>query len=141
LGSWALYQRLIDSLGIRANVRTHLDYVPPDDIELYFESADVVALPYTHFDAQSTVGALALPFGKPLSVTDAAGLPELVRTPAAIVPAGSTEDLQADLLRVLKSPALRRKLAGDSARITHGLSGDGSAITTIEVYWHVVEAT
>ena len=52
-------QQLIDELGIAGRVRTRLEYIPTDEIEQFFVAADVVALPYTHFDAQSGVGARA----------------------------------------------------------------------------------
>jgi len=58
---WAHYQTLIDELEIGSAVRTYLEFVPAEQVRVFFTAADVVALPYTHFDAQSGVGARALP--------------------------------------------------------------------------------
>jgi glycosyltransferase involved in cell wall biosynthesis len=132
--SWEPYQRLIDSLGIDANVRTYLDYVPSDDIELYFEAADVVALPYTHFDAQSAVGALALPFGKPLVVSDVGGLPELVGTPTAVVPAGDDEALSAALILALRDSRLRQRRDAESLKPPYEVRWEPIAEATRQIY-------
>jgi glycosyltransferase involved in cell wall biosynthesis len=131
---WAPYARLIDELGIGHRVRCFLDYVPTPEIEPYFVAADVVALPYTHFDAQSGVGTRALPFGRPLVVTNTGGLPELVMEPEAVVPPSDADALAAALARVLGDAALRDRMAVDSLTIAGSLSWDRIALRTAEIY-------
>jgi glycosyltransferase involved in cell wall biosynthesis len=128
------YQRLIDELGIGANVRLRLEYVPTPEVEAYFVAADVVALPYTHFDAQTGVGTLALPFGRPLVVSDVGGLPELVMERNAIVPPRDAGALAGALLRVLGDAAMRDRMSVDSLTIAGSLGWERIAARTIAVY-------
>ncbi len=72
------YEQLIDELRIRDRVALHLRYITASEIKYFFESADVVVLPYVDFNAQSGVANMALSFGKPLIVTDVGGLSDLV---------------------------------------------------------------
>jgi len=74
------YRAIMSELGIEAIVREVLDYIPFEDVGSYFETADVIVLPYRDATAvdQSGVAQLAYAFGKPLVVTDVGGLPEIV---------------------------------------------------------------
>lgn len=131
---WGPYAALIDELGIASRVTCFLDYVPTAQIEPYFVAADVVALPYTHFDAQSGVGTRALPFGRPLVVSNVGGLPELVMEPGAVVPPSDPKALGAALTRVLTDGALRDRMAVDSLTIAGSLGWDRIAMRTAELY-------
>ena len=75
---WENYQIIMRAEGIEANVHTHLGHIPESEVPLWFAAADLVVLPYTHFDAQSAVGAQVLGHGRPLMVTACGGLPALV---------------------------------------------------------------
>lgn len=75
---WARYQAIIDAEGLAEHVIMRLDYIPETDVQLYYAATDLVVLPYTHFDAQSAVGAQVLGQGRPMIVTDRGGLPALV---------------------------------------------------------------
>jgi glycosyltransferase involved in cell wall biosynthesis len=133
-------QPLIDELGIGANVRTHLDFVPSSDVEAFFVAADVVALPYTSFEAQSGVGALALPFGRALVVSDEGGLPELTDDPQTIVPAGDAHALTAALSRVLGDAELRQHLEAQSLEIAARLGWNEIASSTMDIYRSMIPA-
>jgi glycosyltransferase involved in cell wall biosynthesis len=133
-GDWAPYQTLIDELGIGARVHRRLEYIPSDEIEPYFVAADVVALPYTHFDAQSGVGTRALPFGRPLVVTNTGGLPELVLDEEAVVPAGDAEALARSLLRIIGDAAIRDRMSVESLALAASLGWEAIAERTVEIY-------
>ena len=75
---WAPYESLIEKMGISDRVTAHLNYIPSGDVYRYFCSADLVVLPYHHFDSQSGVGATAVAFQKPMLVSNVGGLPDLV---------------------------------------------------------------
>lgn len=75
---WVRYQAIIDEEGLGDLVITRLDYIPEADVPTYYVAADLVVLPYTHFDAQSAVGAQVLGHGRPIMVTACGGLPALV---------------------------------------------------------------
>lgn len=84
---WTHYQAIIEADGLADHVITRLDYIPEAEVSLYYAAADLVVLPYIHFDAQSAVGAQVLGHGRPMIVTDCGGLPALVQhDPRWIVP-------------------------------------------------------
>jgi glycosyltransferase involved in cell wall biosynthesis len=133
-GSFDRYARLIEELGLGGRVRTYLDFIATDNVEAFFEAADVVVLPYTDFQSQSGVGALALHFGRPLVVTNVGGLAELVRDPACIVPPRHTAALASALARMLADHDLRARCASDSLALADAYSWDAIASDTIALY-------
>lgn len=62
---------------IRENVVIVDDYIPDDEVDMYFESADLVVLPYESA-TQSAVVQTAFGFEKPVLVTNVGGLPDVV---------------------------------------------------------------
>jgi glycosyltransferase involved in cell wall biosynthesis len=133
-GSFEPYERLIEQLGLGGRVRTWLEYVPEEQVETFFAAADLAVFPYTHFDAQSAAGALALSFGVPLLVTDVGGLPDLVADPRAVVPPNDAAGLAAAMRAVLTDGALRAKLADDSRRKEKELTWSAIAAKTTALY-------
>jgi len=92
--SWAPYQQIIDANALRDRVHLFLDYIPEDRLRFFFAAAYLVVLPYRHFDAQSAVCATAMPYRKPLLVSEAGGLPDWVdRDPNWLVPPSAPEAL------------------------------------------------
>lgn len=116
---WAPYAAQIEVLGLGARVHTYLDYIPETAVGDYFAAADLVALPYTHFDAQSGVGALALPYGKPLLVSGTGALPEWVdHDPDWTIPPAAPAELAARLRRVFRDvDSARETFAPIAARV------------------------
>ena len=102
---WGPYQALIDALGLGECVHTMLDYIPEENVATCFAAADLAVLPYTHFDAQSAVGAQVLAAGRPLIVTDTGGLPELVgHDPRWIAPPNDPDVLAEKIRAFLDDP-------------------------------------
>ncbi len=92
--AWGLYQRVIDANALADRVHLFLDYIPEDRLRYFFGAADLIALPYRHFDAQSGVCAVALPYRKPIIVSEVGGLPDWVdRDPRWTVPPTDPEAL------------------------------------------------
>ena len=135
---WSSYQLLIDELGIEAAVRTHLTFIPADQVRTFFSSADVVVLPYKHFDAQSGVGARALYHSRALIVSDVGGLPDLVEDPRAIVPAGDVASLGHAIEAVLTQDSFRSRLEEQSTRRAGELNWDAIARSTASLYAEVL---
>lgn len=131
---WRPYEELIERLGLAQHVRAKLDYVPDDEVEAYFAAADLVVLPYTHFDAQSGAAMLALPFGKAVVVTNVGGLPELVDDGRVVVPPRDAERLAEAILSVLRDAKLRRQLEEYSLKQSASLSWDRIGEETVRVY-------
>lgn len=73
----AVYRRLIDRLGIGESVDLYPGYVAAERTSLYFAAADAVVLPYRNA-TQSGVVPLAYGYGRPVIVTPAGALPEMV---------------------------------------------------------------
>jgi glycosyltransferase involved in cell wall biosynthesis len=72
------YHQQVRDLKLESCVRFVADYVPNDEVALYFSAADVVALPYLSA-TQSGIAQIAYHFDKPLIATDVGGLAEVVR--------------------------------------------------------------
>lgn len=72
-----LYQKMIDQLGIRDKVILHTDFIPNEQVKIYFSAADIVAQPYKTA-TQSGVTQIAFHFEKPMLVTNVGGLAEIV---------------------------------------------------------------
>ena len=113
-------------------------FVPPGDVESYFASSDILALPYEFFDSQSGVAALGLSFGVPMVVTDVGGLPEMAADPRAIVPPGDVDGLARALEMILGDDALRSALAARTIEKAADYQWDDIARSTVEVYDQVL---
>lgn len=71
------YMKRLTDLGLADRVRVVDRYVPNEDVEKYFRSADLVVLPYLSA-TQSGITQIAFSFDKPVVVTDVGGLPDVV---------------------------------------------------------------
>lgn len=93
------YLALIESLGLGEWVKVIDKYIPNEDVAMYFQSADVVVLPYTSA-TQSGIVQIAFGLGTPVITTDVGGLPEAVDhgKTGLVVPAQNPERLAAAIL-------------------------------------------
>jgi len=132
--SWTPYQLLIERLGINDSVKTFCGYVPSGEVHKYFEAADLVILPYEHFDSQSGVGSTAVSFRKPMIVSDVGGLSDLVQNHRWVVPPGDPEALSRAMIDCLKNPTLLAEMTADMDAVANNLSWTGIAQQTIAVY-------
>lgn len=73
----AEYRALEKTLEIENRVHWFSDFVPNDEVKLYFSAADVVVQPY-RTATQSGISQVAYHFAKPMIVTDVGGLAEIV---------------------------------------------------------------
>lgn len=120
-------------------VETRLGFIPDEEVPALFAGADVVALPYTAFAAQSGILYDAVSYGVPVVASRQGGLGEFVDA----YPVGDTFDgTRADLAR-----ALRWVLSSDPAtfgphleRARAELSWDDVARRTHSVYDEVLGA-
>jgi len=72
---WGRISRLIQAEGLEQDVLTELRHIPDESIEVYFEAADVLVLPYRSI-FQSGVLFLSFRFGLPVIATDVGSLRE-----------------------------------------------------------------
>lgn len=114
----AHYRDQARSMGLGQHVRLDLAFIPDDRIHDYLSAADMLLLPYLHFDAQSAVGVYALPYGIPLIVSDCGSLPELVEDQASVVRPGDAQQLAARISEVLGSSTLLEQLSADATELS-----------------------
>jgi D-inositol-3-phosphate glycosyltransferase len=72
---WDQIQQEISRSDLREQVIEKIQFIPDNEVELYFKAADVVIVPYTHI-FQSGVPFLAYSFGLPVVATDVGSLRE-----------------------------------------------------------------
>ena len=96
------YETLIHELHIRSHVRVRWEYVPDEELPLYYRAADVVALPYTRV-YQSGVCLTAYAFRRPVVASAVGGLMEQVLDGETgyLVPPGDSGALAAALVRAI----------------------------------------
>ena len=135
---WEPYQRLIDDLGVTEQILSFLDYIPSGEVYRYFCAADLVILPYHHFDSQSGVGSTAISFRKPMIVSDVGGLPELVRDRRFVVPPRDPEALANAIITCFQNPDLLSTMAKDADTVAQKLSWPAIARKTCDVYQRVL---
>jgi glycosyltransferase involved in cell wall biosynthesis len=71
---WSKYEKLIIEYQLQERIILKLGFIPTDQVDAIIKSSDLILLPYKHFDAQSGVGALVLPYGIPIIVSRVGGL-------------------------------------------------------------------
>ena len=137
--SFEPYRLLIEELALGAQVRTWLQYVPEEQVEVFFEAATLAVYPYTHFDSQSAAATLALSFDVPILVSDVGALPDLVDDSRAVVPPDDPAALADAILAVLTDDSLRAKLATDARHSATKLHWGGIARQTIDIYGRMMD--
>ena len=118
---WEKYQKIIDDLKLQDRVICKLGFIAADEIDLIFKSSDLVLLPYRHFDAQSGVGALILPYGIPLVVSNTGGLTDYVKSDTCIVQQDNPEELGEKIQFIFNDPVLYEQLKKDILETKKGL--------------------
>jgi glycosyltransferase involved in cell wall biosynthesis len=130
--------RVIDGSDFRSRVVQRIQFIPDDEMEMYFKAADVLALPYTHV-FQSGVLFLAYNYGLPVVATDVGSIREDIvegRTgflcrpsDSAALAAGFRKYFESDLFRDLD-----RRRRDISEYINEGHSWDTVGAVTRSVY-------
>lgn len=97
------YREQIEALGIGNRVRVFSDYIPNNEVSLYFSAADVVVLPY--IDAtQSGITQIAYNFNRPVIATDVGGLAETIvdGKTGLIVKPNSADELASSIVKFFR---------------------------------------
>lgn len=95
-----VYLEQIDRNNLRDSIRLVEGYVPDQEVEKYFASADLVVLPYVSA-TQSGIVQIAYGFEKPVVVTDVGGLPDVVwhGETGYVVPVGNVHEIARAIIR------------------------------------------
>lgn len=129
--SFSRYDKIIKKHNLSKFILKHTKFIPNSEVEYYFASSDLVALPYKRFEAQSGVGAVALNFEKPVVVTKIDGLVDLIKDKKVISEIDNPENLKEKIIYALKNI---KKLEKDSKEKAKEFSWDEIAKATAEVY-------
>lgn len=111
-------------------------FIPPQEVDELFRSANVVVLPYTD-GTQSGVAAMALGYGRPVIASRVGAIPELVRdgVNGLLVPPRSPDALAAAIVRVVSDPGFSRRLAENARQLAAtDLSWPTIAGKTVSLY-------
>lgn len=100
---------------LEANVKLDLQFIPDSNIHYYLSAADILLMPYTHFDAQSGIGTSALSYNLPIIVSDCGGLQDLVIDDDSIVPRRDATMLAKRSIEILSNSELYETLCSHSA--------------------------
>src|SRR5690606_27643094 len=68
---------IIEELGISNNIEIYNQFVPTEDVKLYFSACDMVTQTY-HTASQSGITQMALNYNKAVLVTNVGGLSEII---------------------------------------------------------------
>jgi D-inositol-3-phosphate glycosyltransferase len=74
---WDFYQKILLENDLSKRVHLHLDFIPAEQVRVFFSAADLVAQPYRSA-TQSGISQIAYHFDLPMLVTNVGGLPEIV---------------------------------------------------------------
>ncbi len=96
------YQELINNASLGEYVKTHIHYIPDEDVDLYYSASNVVALPYKKI-YQSGVLLMAMSYGLPVVASDLLGMSEVVTdgVDGYLFKVGDSKSLASKLNRVL----------------------------------------
>lgn len=116
------YLGKIEAIGAGPMVDLYDHYIPDREVEVYFKAADLVVLPYLSA-SQSGVVQIAFGFGKPVVVTSAGGLPEVVEDGRTgfVVPPKNPEALAKAIVRFFierKGEDFSSAIKGDQERFS-----------------------
>jgi len=83
-GYWRSIQRTIKDSGIGDLIVQRIQFIPDEDVEIYFKAADAIVIPYVSI-FQSGVPFLAFSFGLPVIATDVGSLREDVTSETGLL--------------------------------------------------------
>jgi D-inositol-3-phosphate glycosyltransferase len=104
--SFEPYSDIIKKSGLSEYVRTFIKFIPEEDVDDFFAASDLIALPYLKFEAQSGVLLRAYAHKKPVVVSNAGAMGELVSSDKVglTVEPGAAEPLAEAVMKVLDNP-------------------------------------
>ena len=132
--NWNKYQRLIDDMDLSSKSILKLSFIPSNEVKYYFKAADLLVLPYKHFESQSGPGNIALAFDLPLLVTNVGGLPELTTIKNQVAKPGDPKDLGEKIINILEHKSLRIRIIKGSNLIKKKNNWSKIADETVKIY-------
>lgn len=115
------YLKVINEENLTKKVILRVGYVPETVADLYFQSADLLVLPYTNFTSQSGVLMRAYSNQRPVVVTDTGAMGETVRKDATgtVVRPRSVKHLADGILEILSEEKIRENAKRNMSLLVH----------------------
>lgn len=142
VGSYEIYKKIIDEQNLQDEIYEKLDYVPNEEVAVYFFSSDLVVLPYNEI-TQSGILQISYAFGKPVVATDLGGFREAIEDGknGYLVPLNNIMDLSNRCIEILIDKNKQKKMGEHSRFLSDNkYSWDSIAERTIEVYKNCLKA-
>lgn len=135
---WAEIERLIKVQGLDEYIIKKIDYIPDEEVEVYFKAADVSILPYAYI-YQSGVIFLSYSFGLPVVVTDVGSMKEdVIEGKTGFICKAKNADDLAEKINQYYDSNLYRELSSNRGKIIDYANGKYSwksiAATTGAIY-------
>jgi glycosyltransferase involved in cell wall biosynthesis len=133
----ALEREVTDAASGLDRVRTTLEFVPDDDVQLYMRAADVVVLPFRTDDRSVlTSGSvlLAMSFGRPVVAPDLGCISAYLGSGGFVYEPHATAGLEAAMRSAMEADVSARGAC--AARRAEALDWDSVATRTRAVYEH-----
>jgi glycosyltransferase involved in cell wall biosynthesis len=110
---FAIYNKIIDELGIRDNVILDIRFIPDSDMVNYYAAADFVVLPYARI-YQSAVVLMSMSFGKPVIVSNLEGFTDIVSpdSDGLVFESGNRVSLTKNLRKAIDDPTRSQEMGG-----------------------------
>jgi glycosyltransferase involved in cell wall biosynthesis len=127
------YRDHVRRVGLDRNVVFHSDYLPNDQVRIYFSAADAVVLPYLSA-TQSGIAQIAYNFDIPVIATRVGGLAEVVQDNRTgfVVPPNDTDALAQAILRFYRED--KQKAFSDAVRREKGKYSWDALVSTVESF-------
>jgi len=111
---FGIYDDLIASLNLGENVIKHIRYIADEEVDLYFQAADLVILPYKKI-YQSGVLLLTMSYGRPLLTSDIEGMKEIIRDEenGFLFREGDSDHLASRLAFILSNPSIMNEISAN----------------------------
>jgi L-malate glycosyltransferase len=107
----------LEALAIEAGVRSKVEFLGwIDDVQRFWRDCHVGALPSVHPESFGLAAAEAMAAGRPVIVSQHAGLEEIVGSSGIIVPPGDPAAIAETIGQLATSPHVLQQLAGSARR-------------------------
>lgn len=139
---FSFYENIINELKLQPTVVPHIRYIPDDEMPMYFQAADVVALPYRKV-YNSAVLFTALSFGRPVVATESGGIAEVIQDGQTgfLVTPDNPEELASKINYALSNPEHADEVAEKGKQhLEREFSWAKTAQSTLAVYDQVFDA-
>lgn len=103
--SFQPYEDIIKELNLSEHVKSFIEFVPDEKVDLYFSACDLVVLPYRNFESQSGVLLRAYAHKKPVAASNLGAMGDIVRSDhiGEVVEPGNEKLLALAINKVLKN--------------------------------------